>query len=150
MICVVNQFWITETKYSETAAGDTRLILQLDNDADRAEGMLAQLRIAKDARRRQRGVYRITQSPGAQQVGFVSLRAPGASAGQVIGASVSFVPILANTPTGLTFSAISSANVSGGPTVTAATLTPNGCEVTITAAANGSVSWAGTYTTTGA
>lgn len=146
----VNQFWITETKYSETAAGDTRLILQLDNDADRAEGMLAQLRIAEDARRRQRGVYRITQSPGAQQVGFVSLRAPSASVGQVIGASVSFVPTLAKTPSGLTFSAISSANVSGGPTVTAATLTPYGCEVTITAAANGSVAWAGTYTTTGA
>lgn len=146
----VNQFWITETKYSETAAGDMRLILQLDNDADRAEGMLAQLRIAEDARRRQRGIYRITQSPGAQQVGFLSLRAPSVSAGQIIGASVSFVPTLAKTPTGLTFSAISSANVSGGPTVTAATLTPYGCEVTITAAANGSVAWAGTYTTTGA
>lgn len=146
----VNQFWIAESRYHEAATGDIRLTLQLDNYADRAEGMLARLRIAEDTRQRQRGVYRITQSPGAQQVGFVSLRAASASAGQVVGASVSFVPTLAKAPTNLTFSAISSANVSGGPSVTAATLTPYGCEVTVTAAGAGSVIWSGTYTTVGA
>ena len=146
----VNQFWIAETRYRETADGDITLTLQLDNYADRAEGMLARLRIAEDLRQRTRGVYRITQSPGAQQVGFVSLRAPSATAGQVIGASVRFIPTLAKTPTGLTFSALASANVSGGPSVTAGTLTPYGCEVTVTAASAGAVTWAGTWTTVGA
>jgi hypothetical protein len=146
----VNQFWIAESRYRETAAGDITLTLQLDNYADRAEGMLARLRIAEDARQRQRGVYRITQSPGAQQVGFVSLRAPGVTAGQVVGASVSFVPTLAKTPTGLTFSVLASANVSGAPSVNVATLTPYGCEVTVTAAGAGAVTWSGTYTTVGA
>jgi hypothetical protein len=146
----VNQFWIAESRYRETAQGDIRLTLQLDNYADRAEGMLARLRIAEDARQRQRGVYRITQSPGAPQVGFVSLRAPSVAAGQVVGASVSFVPTLAKTPTGLTFSALASANVSGGPSVSAATLTPYGCEVTVTAAGAGAITWSGTYTTVGA
>lgn len=146
----VNQFWIAETRYRETVTGDINLTLQLDNYADRAEDMLARLRIAEDTRQRQRGVYRITQSPGAQQVGFVAIRAPSVAAGQVAGASVSFVPTLAKTPTGLSFSAISSANVSGGPSVTASTLTPYGCEVTVTAAAAGAVSWSGTWTTVGA
>jgi hypothetical protein len=146
----VNQFWIAESRYRELAGGDIRLTLQLDNYADRAEGMLARLRIAEDSRQRRRGVYRITQSPGAQQVGFVSLRSPSAAAGQVIGMSVSFVPTLAKTPTGLSFSALTSANVSGGPAVTAATLTPYGCEVTVTAASAGAVTWAGTWTTVGA
>lgn len=146
----VNQFWIAESRYRETAGGDIRLTLQLDNYADRAEGALARLRIAQDTLQRQRGVYRVTQSPGVQQVGFVSLRAPSASTGQVIGASVSFTPTLTKAPTNLTFSAISSANVSGGPSVTAGTLTPYGCEVTVTAAGAGSVVWSGTWTTVGA
>lgn len=146
----VNQFWITESHYRETAAGDISLTLQLDNYADRAEGILARLRIAEDTRQRQRGVYRITQSPGAQQVGFVSLRAPSATAGQLVGASVSFVPTLTTTPTGLTFSAIRSANVGSGPSVTSGTLTPYGCEVTVTAAASGATTWSGTWTTVGA
>jgi hypothetical protein len=68
----------------------------------------------------------------------------------VIGTGVSFSPTLANTPTGLTFSAISSANVGGGPSVTAGTLTPYGCEVTITAAGAGATLWTGKYTTVGA
>ena len=146
----VNQFWIAESRYRETAAGDMSLVLQLDNYADRAEGTLARLRIAEDTRLRQRGVYRVTQSPGAQQVGFISLRAPSAAAGQIVGASVSFVPTLAKTPTNLAFSAISSANVSGGPSVTSGTLTPYGCEVTVTAAGAGAVAWSGTWTTVGA
>ncbi len=146
----INQFWIAESRYRETAAGDITLTLQLDNYADRAEGMLARLRIADDARQRQRGVYRITQSPGAQQIGFVSLRAPSVAAGQAIGASVSFIPTLAKTPTGLSFSALTSANVASGPSVTAATLTPYGCEVTVTAAGAGAIAWSGTYTTIGA
>jgi hypothetical protein len=146
----VNQFWIAETRYREAASGEISLTLQLDNYADRAEGMLARLRIAEETRQRRRGVYRITQSPGAQQVGFIALRAASATAGQVIGASVSFTPTLAKTPMGLTFSALSSANVAGGPSVTAATLTPYGCEVTVAAAGSGAVTWAGTWTTVGA
>ena len=146
----MNQFYIVETRYRETAAGEISLTLQLDNYADRAEGLLARLRIAEDTRQRRRGVYRVTQSPGAQQVGFVALRAPSATAGQVIGASVSFVPTLAKTPTGLTFSAISSSNVGSGPGVTSGTLTPYGCEVTVTAAGSGAVTWSGTWTTVGA
>ena len=149
-VAAVNQFWIAETRYRETAAGEITLSLQLDNYADRAEGMLARLRLAEDARQRQRGVYRITQSPGAQQVGFVSLRAASVTAGQVIGASVSFAPTLAKTPTGLSFSAISSANVASGPTVTAGALTPYGCEVTVTASSAGAIAWSGTWTTQGA
>lgn len=146
----VNQFYIVETAYRETAAGDVRLLLQMDNYADRAQSLVARLRIAEEARQRRRGVYRPVQSPGAPQVGYCSIRAPSAAAGQVIGAGVSFVPVLAKTPTGLGFRAITSANVGAGPTVTAGTLTPYGCEVTVTAAASGPVVWTGTYTTQGA
>lgn len=146
----VNLFWIAETTYRETAAGDARLTLQLDNYADRAESLLARLQLADEARGRRRGVYRAVQSAGAQQVGYCSIRAPSAGAGQQIGVGVSFVPVLANTPTGLTFSAITSANVGSGPTVTAGSLTPYGGEVTVTAAAAGAVLWTGTYTTVGA
>ncbi len=146
----VNQFFIVETKYHESADGDITLTLQLDNYADRVEGLLARLRLTDDARRRRRGVYRLTQSPGAQQMGFAAIRAPSASAGQVVGSGVSFIPTLSKTPTGLTFTPISATNVASGPTVTPGSLTPWGCEITVTAAASGPVTWTGTWTTTGA
>ncbi|HEX9036802.1 MAG TPA: hypothetical protein VF808_07400 [Ktedonobacterales bacterium] len=146
----VNQFYIVETRYHEAASGDITLTLQLDNYADRVEGLLARLRLTDDARRRRRGVYRLTQSPGAQQMGFAAIRAPSASAGQTAGASVSFVPTLSKTPTALTFSQISATNVGSGPTVTAGSLTLWGCEITVTAAATGGVAWSGTWTTVGA
>jgi len=98
--------------------------------------LLARLQIASEARARQRGVYRPVQSPGAQQVGYCSLRSPSAGAGQQIGVGLNFVPVLSTTPTGLSFTAI--------------TLTPYGCEVTVSAAAAGPVLWTGKYTTVGA
>ncbi len=146
----VNQFYIVETKYHETADGDITLSLQLDNYADRVEGLLARLRLTDDAQRRRRGVYRLTQSPGAQQMGFAAIRAPSASAGQTVGAGVSFIPTLSRTPTGLTFTPISATNVASGPTITAGSLTPWGCEITVIAAASGAVAWSGTWTTVGA
>ena len=146
----VNQFWIAETQYRETAAGDVTLTLQLDNYADRATALLARLQIADEARQRRRGVYRVTQSPGAQQVGYCSIRAPSVAGGQQVGVGVSFVPALSNTPTGLTFTTIASTNVASGPSVTSGTLTPYGCEVTVTANLSGAVVWTGKYTTVGA
>jgi hypothetical protein len=146
----VNQFYIIESSYRESASGDVRLALQLDNYADRGESLLARLQIADESRQRQRGVYRPVQSAGAQQVGYLSIRAPGASAGQQFGVGVNFVPVLSNVPTGLTFTAINSTNIGGGPTVTAGTMTPYGCEVTVTAAAAGAIVWTGKYTTVGA
>ena len=146
----VNQFWIAESQYRETAAGDIRLVLQLDNYADRAAALVARLHIADEARQRRRGVYRPVQSPGAQQTGYCSIRYPGATAGQRVGAGVSFVPVLSNTPTGLTFTTLTSTKVGSGPAVTAGTMTPYGCEVTVTAAAAGAVVWTGQYTTVGA
>ncbi len=146
----INQFWIAESNYRETARGDVRLTLQLDNYADRSASLVARLQIADEARQRRRGVYRPVQSSGAQQVGYLSIRAPSAGAGQVIGTGVNFVPVLSNTPTGLTFSAITSTNVASGPRVTSGTMTPYGCEVTVTAAGSGTLVWTGKYTTVGA
>ena len=146
----VNQFWIAESLYRETASGDTLLTVQLDNYADRAAALVARLQIADEARRRRRGVYRSVQSPGAQQVGYCSIRNPSVTAAQQVGVGVSFVPILSNTPSGLTFTTIASSNVGSGPTVTPGTLTPYGCEVTVTAAASGAIVWTGKYTTVGA
>ena len=146
----VNQFWIAESRYRETPDGDTLLTLQLDNYADRAAALVARLQIAFEARERRRGIYRPVQSPGAQQTGYCSIRAPSASAGQSVGVGLSFVPVLSNTPTGLTFHEIAATNVGGGPSVTAGTMTPYGCEVTVTAAGSGAVVWTGTYTTVGA
>ena len=146
----VNQFWVAETTYRETANGDARLILQLDNYADHAATLVARLQIADEARARRRGVYRPVQSLGAQQTGYLSIRSPSAAAGQQVGVGVSFVPTLSRAPTGLTFSALSSANVSGAPSVTPGSITPFGCEVTITAAATGAALWTGSYTTIGA
>ncbi len=146
----VNQFWIAETRYQETATGDARLTLQLDNYADRAVALLARLQIADEARQRQRGVYRAVQSPGAQQVGYCSIRSPSVAGGQTVGVGVCFVPTLSKTPTGLTFTTIASTNVGSGPTVTSGSLTPYGCEVTVTASTTGAVVWTGKYTTVGA
>lgn len=146
----VNQFWIAESSYRETASGDTRLTLQLDNYADRAAALIARLQIADEARQRTRGVYRPVQSSGAQQTGYCSIRYPSASAGQVVGVGINFVPILSNTPTGLSFTQITATNTTGAPSVTSGTMTPYGCEITVTAAATGPVIWTGKYTTIGA
>lgn len=146
----VNQFWIAESAYHETAGGDVRLTLQLDNYADHAAALVARLQIAGEARERARGVYRAVQSPGAQQTGYVAIRAPSASAGQTLGVGVSFVPVLSNTPTSLSFAQIAATNVVSGPSVTPGSMTRYGCEVTVTAAGSGPVVWTGTYTTIGA
>ena len=123
------------------------------NTTDRRSGFagfVTRLQIADEVRTRRRGVYRAVQSPGAQQTGYCSIRLPSAGAGQVVGVGLSFVPVLANTPTGLSFTAITSTNVSSGPSVTPGSMTPYGCEVTVTAAASGAVVWTGKYTTIGA
>ncbi len=83
-------------------------------------------------------------------MGYCSLRSPSAGAGQQIGVGLNFVLVLSTTPTGLSFIAIASANVGSGPSVTSGTLTPYGCEVTVSAAAAGPVLWTGKYTTVGA
>lgn len=146
----VNCFWIAETQYRERAGGAPRLTLHLDNYADRSASLVARLLLADEARRRQRGVYRAVQSAGAQQTGYLSIHAASLAAGQTAGVGVNFVPVLSNTPTSLTFTAISSVNVGAGPSVTTGSLTPYGCEVTVTAAVAGAVVWTGKYTTVGA
>ncbi len=146
----ISQFWIAETLYRESVNGDVRLLLQLDNYADRAASLVARLQIADEARQRQRGIYRAVQSPGAQQVGYLSIRGPSVSAGATIGVGVNFVPVLSKTPTGLSFSQIAATNVGSGPSVTGGTLTPYGCEVTVSASTSGAVVWTGKYTTIGA
>jgi hypothetical protein len=50
-----NQFYIVETVYKETAAGDVRLVLHLDNYADAVGAELARLKLAYDAASRARG-----------------------------------------------------------------------------------------------
>ncbi len=67
-----------------------------------------------------------------------------------VGVGVNFVPVLSKTPTGLSFSQIAATNVGSGPSVTSGTLTPYGCEVTVTASTTGAVVWTGKYTTIGA
>jgi hypothetical protein len=51
----LNLFWITETRYRETAKGDVTLSLQCDSYADHQGKLLGQLAIAREAALRSRG-----------------------------------------------------------------------------------------------
>ncbi|HKT37363.1 MAG TPA: hypothetical protein VJR48_03270 [Ktedonobacterales bacterium] len=143
----VNQFYIVETRYRETQAGEVELTLTLDNYADRAGSTLAQLKLSYDAALRARGVYRAVASPGAPVVGACGASLSNQSAGAVVKIAVSFPQQLAKAPTSISLSATSSSNVSGSASATA--LTQVGFVLQWTVAAAGASTWLGSYQTVG-
>jgi hypothetical protein len=142
----VNQFYIVETSYRETAAGDVRLVLQLDNYADHAASILAQLKLAYDAGSRARGVYRTPISPGVPVVGPCGAAFSNEVAGGTVAVMVPFPGQLAKAPTSVTLTVIAQSNTSS---VQATNLTNYGFTLTWTVPSTGATSWRGTYTTVG-
>jgi len=143
----VNQFYIVETRYRETQAGEVELTLTLDNYADQAGATLAQLKLSYDAALRARGVYRAVASPGAPVVGPCGAALSNQSAGATVKIAVSFPQQLARAPTAISLAATSSSNVSGSASATA--LTQMGFVLQWTVAANGASTWLGSYQTVG-
>jgi hypothetical protein len=141
-----NQFYIVETVYRETAAGDVRLTLQLDNYADRAGHLLAQLKLSYDAALRSRGRYRHVASPGAPEVGSCGATVGNQSAGATVAAAVNFKTVLAKAPTSILLTPTSTSNASGA---TYGNLTVYGFTLSWTVPAAGATTWIGTYRTVG-
>ena len=143
----INQFYIVETRYRETQAGEVELTLMLDNYADRAGSTLAQLKLSYDAALRSRGVYRAVASPGAPVVGPAGASVSNQSAGAVVKIAVAFPQQLAKAPTAITLTPTTTSNVSGSASATS--LTQQGFVLQWTVAANGASTWLGSYLTAG-
>jgi hypothetical protein len=141
-----NQFYVVETVYRETASGDMRLVLHLDNDIDRGGFILAQLKLAYDAASRSRGKFRHVASPGAPEVGSAGATFSNVSAGGTVAVRVNFKTVLAKAPSSITLTATGQSNTSG---VTFANADLYGFTLTWTAPASGATSWIGTYETVG-
>jgi hypothetical protein len=142
----VNQFYIVETSYRETAAGDYRLILTLDNDADQAGHLLAQLKLSYDAAQRRRGSYRVVTSPGAPEVGYCGATLANQSAGATVGVAINFKTVLAKAPTSIVLTPSATSNAG---TASAANLSVYGFTLQWTVPAAGATTWLGTYQTVG-
>ncbi len=142
----VNLFWIAETRYRETASGDVTLSLQLDSYPDHQGKLIGQLALAREAALRSRGAYRNVASAGAVEVGACGLVLQQQTAGSTVSVVINFKQVLAQAPTSITLTATSQSNVSG---VAASLLSVYGFTLSITVAANGAVSWMGTYQTVG-
>ncbi len=141
-----NQFYIVETIYRETAAGDVRLVLHLDNDVDRGGFLLAQLKLAFDAATRSRGKYRHVASPGAPEVGSCGATFSNVSAGGTVAIQVNFKTVLAKAPTSVTVTVTGSSNASS---IAAVNPTIYWFTLQWTAPAAGATSVIGTYQTVG-
>jgi hypothetical protein len=142
----LNLFWITETRYRETAHGDVTLSLQCDHYADHQGKLLGQLAIAREAALRSRGAYRHVASPGAVETGACGLSMSNQTAGATVGVVVNFKQVLAQAPTSVTLTATSSSNVTS---VGFANLSVYGFTLNVVVNAAGNVSWLGTYQTVG-
>jgi hypothetical protein len=142
----INLFWITETRYRETAKGDVTLALQLDSYADHQGKLMGQLAIAREAALRSRGAYRQVAPLGAVESGACGLSMSNQSAGSTVGAVINFKQVLAQAPASIILTATAQSNVSG---VSATNLTVYGFTLSVVVTAAGSVSWIGTYQTVG-
>lgn len=143
----VNQFYIVETRYRESLAGDVELTLMLDNYADQAGATLAQLKLSYDAALRARGVYRAVASPGAPVFGSCGASLTNQSAGGVVQITVPFPQALSAVPSSITLTPTTTSNVSGSASV--ASKTKFAFVLQWTAAAAGATTWLGTYQTVG-
>lgn len=135
----VNQFYIVETSYRETASGDVRLALQLDNYADKGSALVSQLQLAYDASRRSRGSVRPVVSVGVPVIVPCGATLSNQAAGATVNIIVPWGAALSKTPTSVTLSNVTSTNASGisagSPSIYGFTLT-----WTVTAAGATSVS----------
>ena len=109
----VNQFYIVESLYREMASGDVRLILQLDNYADKGAALVSQLQLAYDASRRARGSVRPVVSIGVPVIVPCGATLTNQSAGAQVNIIVPWGAALARTPTSVTLSGVASSNASG-------------------------------------
>jgi hypothetical protein len=141
-----NQFYIVETSYRETASGDVRLVLQLDNYADRGAALVSQLKLAYDAARRTRGSIQPVVSIGAP----VTVPCGGTFTNQSVGGIVRVVvpwgAVLARTPTSVTLNITGSSNASS---ITAVSPTIYGFTLQWVSTAAGATSVVGTATSVG-
>ncbi|HEV2235678.1 MAG TPA: hypothetical protein VGR57_03365, partial [Ktedonobacterales bacterium] len=142
----VNLFWITETRYRETAQGDLTLTIQADSYSDHQGKLLGQLAIAREAALRSRGAYRNVASPGAVETGACGLQMSNQSAGATVSVVINFKQVLAQAPTSITLAPTSQSNVSS---VGAANLSVYGFTLNVVVNAAGNVAWVGTYQTVG-
>jgi hypothetical protein len=142
----VNQFYIKSAKYSESQSGEQQMQLDLGYYRDDAAIRIAQLQLAADAQQRGGKTTGAVQALGAPINGFVSWDFSNGTAGQNTGVGAQFPAICSQTPTSLTLTGVTSANI-GAPS--AASFTNVGCRVFGVVAANGSGDYAGTYATVG-
>jgi hypothetical protein len=143
-----NLFYIRQATYREQRGQAPALTLYLDQIADFAAADQARQRYEEQLRQRSKRQPPPVQPAGQPLTGYISVRWGAASgANNVWSSAIQFPTIMANVPTGINFSAISSSNVKSGPTAT--NITAYGCEVLFTANAAGAGNWAGTYTTVG-
>jgi hypothetical protein len=141
----VNQFYIVDGSYRERASGQVSLALQLDNYADRAAALLAQLKLAYDAASRKRGNYRFALSPGVPVIVPFALAVSNQSAGGAVVCNVPWPGVLSAVPGTVTINITSQSNASG---IAVSNKTVYGCTVNWTATAAGATSVVGTLTCT--
>lgn len=125
-VAAVNQFYIVESSYRETASGDVRLALQLDNYADKGAALVSQLKLAYDAAARARGSIQPVVSIGVPVIVPCGAAFSNQSAGAVVRIVVPWGAVLAKAPTSVTLSNLLSTNASsitaGSPTIYGFTL----------------------------
>ncbi len=108
---------------------------------------VAKLHIASQAAARARGAYRpAVASPGASEVGWLSLGLGNQVAGQNPALGVNFKSVLQAAPTSITLTATAQNNV-GSTSVS--NLSVYGFNFNWTVPANGATVWLGTYKTNG-
>jgi hypothetical protein len=141
-----NQFYIVETSYRETAAGDVRLVLQLDNYADKGAALVSQLKLAYDASRRARGSIQPVVSVGVPVVVPCGATFTNETGGATVRIVVPWGAVLAKAPTSVALSSVGSTNASS---ITANTPTIYGFTLQWTVTAGGATAVSAVATSVG-
>ena len=142
----VNQFYIVESSYRETASGDVRLVLQLDNYADKGAALVSQLKLAYEASRRARGAVQPVVSIGVPVTVPCGATLSNQAAGGAVKIVVPWGAVLAKAPTSVTLANVVSSNASA---ISATSPTIYGFTLQWTATAAGATSVSATATSVG-
>lgn len=142
----VNQFYVVEARWRETKSTGERLILQLDNFADKSATALARLRIAADAesRARSNATYRPVVPAGAVLSGPAGAAFPNSVAGSSPMIFVTFPAIMVNVPSNVV---LSNTVFTNGSNARVSSISKTGFRLLWDTTANGLTQCTTTYTT---
>lgn len=145
----VNQYYMTQTTYSEDASGAAMLEIQADNFVDRVENQITRLSLAADTILRANQKAAATQATGAPETGACGTSFQASAANQWGGGTCNFKTTMTNVPTSVTVPSGSTLQSNNAQNPTVSSITAVGFHLKVQSIASGLVDYVAYYKTNG-